>query len=332
MRIIALEEHYATPEFLDGPGRGFMARFADAGEHVPQLAGGRGGLVDKLRDVGAGRIAEMDAAGVDVQVLSLTSPGLEQLPAGEAVAMARRTNDFLAETVGSYPARFAGFAALPTADPPAAAAELERAVDEHGFVGALINGHCQGRHLDDEFFWPILERAEGLGVPIYLHPTLPAQPVIDSVYAGNYSDSVTGIFAMAAWGWHIETATHVLRLILSGAFDRYPALQLIIGHMGEALPFMLPRLNATLPQVITSLQRTVGQYLRENLHYTFSGFNWTPELLELLAQVGVDRVMFSTDYPYGSMAEATAFLATAPVSPAERERIAHGNAETLLRV
>ena len=254
LRIIALEEHYATPEFLDGPGRGFMARFADAGEHVPQLAGGLGGLVDKLRDVGAGRIAEMDAAGVDVQVLSLTSPGLEQLPAGEAVAMARRTNDFLAETVGSYPARFAGFAALPTADPPAAAAELERAVDEHGLVGALINGHCRGRRLDDEFFWPILERAEGLGVPIYLHPTLPAQPVIDSVYAGNYSHSVTGIFAMAAWGWHIETATHVLRLILSGAFDRYPALQLIIGHMGEALPFMLPRLNATLPQVITSLQ------------------------------------------------------------------------------
>jgi predicted TIM-barrel fold metal-dependent hydrolase len=151
---------------------------------------------------------------------------------------------------------------------PAAADELERTVRDHGFVGALINGHCQGRHLDDEFFWPILARAESLGVPLYLHPTIPAQPVVESVHAGNYPDSVTEIFAMAAWGWHIETATHVLRLILSGAFDRFPALQLIIGHMGEALPFMLPRLNLMLPPAVTSLQRTPGEYLRENLHYT----------------------------------------------------------------
>jgi predicted TIM-barrel fold metal-dependent hydrolase len=331
MRIVALEEHYATQKFLDGPGRGLVDRFASGQSH-PRFAGGAHNLVEQLRDVSAGRITEMNAAGVELQVLSLTSPGLEQLPAAKAVPMARETNDYLAEAIQRNPTRFAGFAALPTADPPAAADELERAVGDHGFVGALINGHCQGRHLDDEFFWPILERAENLGVPLYLHPTLPARTVIESVYAGNYSDSVTEIFAMAAWGWHIETATHVLRLILSGAFDRFPQLQLIIGHMGEALPFMLPRLNLMLPPALTSLQRTLGEYLRENLHYTFSGFNWTPVFLELLFQVGVDRIMFSADYPYASMAEATAFLDTTPLSPAERERIAHGNAETLFGI
>jgi uncharacterized protein len=273
----------------------------------------------------------MNAAGLDVQVLLLTSPGVEQLDADEAVALARETNDGLAEAVRRHPGRFAGFAALPTAA-PGAADELERAVRGHGFVGALINGHARERYLDDSFFWPILERAETLGVPIYLHPTPPPLPVVEVSYAGNYAPGVTALLATAAWGWHIETATHVLRLVLSGAFDRYSGLQLVVGHMGEALPFMLPRLEMALPVEATKLDRPVGDYLRENVHYTFGGFNWTQAFLDLVLQVGVDRIMFSTDHPYASMSEARAFLDGLPVSPADKERIAHGNAEHLLRL
>jgi uncharacterized protein len=316
MRTITLEEHYASPAFLEGPG---------------QDLNGSTRLVEQLRDLDDRRIADMDAAGIDVQVLSLTAPGVEQLDATEAVALAREANDHLAEAVRRHPSRFAGFAALPTAAPEIAAEELERTVREHGFKGALINGHTRGRYLDDKFFWPILERAEALQVPLYLHPTPPPRPVVESYYAG-FAPEVTDRLMRASWGWHIETATHVLRLILGGAFDRFPNLQLVIGHLGEALPFMLPRINYTLPTHVTKLNRPIGAYLRENLHYTFGGFNWTPTFLDLLLEVGVDRIMFSADYPYASMAWARTFLEQLPVSPADKERIAHGNAERLLRL
>src|SRR5215217_1763413 len=172
MRTIALEEHFATEAFMEGPGRELRA-MAEAARAHPKVAAGYARLVEGLRDLGGGRVAAMDEAGVDVQVLSLTSPGVEQLGADEAVALARESNDRLAEAVRRHPGRFAGFAALPTPAPEAAADELERAVRGLGFVGALINGHTRERYLDDSFFWPILERAETLGVPIYLHPTPP---------------------------------------------------------------------------------------------------------------------------------------------------------------
>jgi predicted TIM-barrel fold metal-dependent hydrolase len=329
MRTITLEEHYATPAFMEGPGRELKAQAEAARDH-PQVAAGYAKLIEQLCDLDDGRVAAMDAAGVDVQVLSLTSPGVEQLDAPEAVAFARETNDRLAEAVRRHPDRFAGFAALPTAAPEAGADELERTVRDHGFKGALINGHTRGRYFDDEFFWPILERAEALGVPLYLHPTPPPRPVVEASYAGDFAPGVAEGLATAAWGWHVETATHVLRLILGGAFDRYPGLQLVVGHMGEGLPFFLPRLELALPKEVTRLDRPVGDYLRENVHYTFGGFNWTQAFLELLLQVGAARIMFSTDHPYASMEEARAFLDGLPVGPAERERIAHGNAERLL--
>jgi predicted TIM-barrel fold metal-dependent hydrolase len=217
-----------------------------------------------------------------------------------------------------------------------AADELERTVREHGFKGAMINGHTRGRYFDDEFFWPILERAETLQVPVYLHPTPPPQPVIEAAYKGTFAAEVAFGLATAAWGWHVDTATHVLRLVLGGVFDRYPSLQLVIGHMGETLPFMLPRIELAfshpMMSQVTKLDRPIGAYFRENLHYTFSGFNWIPTFLNLLLQVGVDRIMFSADYPYASMAEARAFLDQLPVSPADKVRIAHGNAERLLRL
>jgi predicted TIM-barrel fold metal-dependent hydrolase len=314
MRTITLEEHFATPDFLRVTG-------APA---TPSTA--------KLQNLGERRIADMDAAGIDVQILSLTAPGVEQLDATEAVKLAHDSNDILADAVQRHPTRFAGFAALPTMSPETAAEELDRTVRKLGFKGACINGHTRGRYLDDKFFWPILERAETLQVPLYLHPTPPPRPVIEAYYTGNFSAQVTNVLSTAGWGWHIETATHTLRLILSGAFDRYPRLQLIIGHLGEALPFMLPRIDDKLTMAVTKLRRPIGAYLRENVYYTISGFNFTPPFVDLFSEVGADRIIFSADYPYGSMSEARQFLEQLPVSPADKERIAHGNAELLLRL
>lgn len=323
MRTITLEEHFVTPGFLDGPGREFKEHSQRAGARAAKLFA-------QLADVGDKRLAEMDAAGIDMQVLSLQYPGTEQLEAADALSIAREANDFLAAVTKQHPTRFAGLAALPTAAPDKAAEELERRVRQ-GFKGAIINGHHRGRYLDDKFFSPILERAEALAVPIYLHPTRPPQPVIEASY-GGFAPDVSYMFAGPAWGWHIETAVHVIRVILGGVFDRYPKLQVVIGHLGEGLPFMLPRLDRSLPPAMTKLQRSLGDYLRQNVHYTFAGFNFPATFQNLLTEVGVERIMFSVDYPYGSMADARAFLEHLPVSAADRERIAHGNAETLFGV
>lgn len=320
MRTIALEEHFATPEYFAGPGKHDRER---AAAHYGAA------FFAQLSDIGAERIGAMDEAGLDVQILSLTSPGVQNLPAAEARILAAHTNDLVAEAIGRYPARLGGFATVPTADPPAAADELERCVRQLGFAGAMINGHTAGRYLDDSFFGPLLERAQSLDVPIYLHPTMPVDAVHQTYYAG-FSPQVSFMFAGAGWGWHIETATHVLRMILGGVFDRYPRLQLIVGHLGESLGFMLPRF-AMLDPAVTKLQRPVASYLRENVSYTFSGFNFLPCFEALLMQVGVDRILFSTDWPYASMKDARRFLDSLPIAPAERERIAHGNAERLLR-
>ncbi len=210
-----------------------------------------------------------------------------------------------------------------------AAEELDRRVRQQGFKGTLINGHTRGRYLDDKFFSPILERAEALNVPIYLHPTVPPKAVVEASF-GGFSPAVTAMLVGGAWGWHIETSVHLIRMMLGGVFDRYPKLQVVIGHLGEGIPFMLPRLNKNLPKEVTKLDRPLEAYLRGNVHYTFGGFNFPATFLNLLLEVGVERIMFSVDHPYGSMAEARAFLQQLPVSEADRERIAHGNAEKLL--
>ena len=324
MKTITLEEHYVSPSFLEGPGKGLKEQAKNPESYM-------GKIFEQLRDLGDKRLTEMDAAGIDVQVLSLNSPGVEQLDAEEARKIARETNDFLASAVKSHPQRFAGFATLPTSDPKAAAIELERTVRDYQFRGAIINGHVKGRYLDNKFFWPILERAEALDVPIYLHPTQPPKAVIDASYSG-FDPAVTNMLIGAGWGWHIETAVHVIQLMLGGVFDQYPKLQIIIGHMGETLPFMLQRMDRIMNTETTKLKRAISAYLRENMHYTFSGLNYTSTFLDLLLEVGVDRIMFSVDYPYASMAQGRDFLNKLPVSTADKERIAHGNAESLLKI
>lgn len=323
MRVIAVEEHFVTPAFVAGPGKAANERM--------QRAPNGSKLIARLSNISDERIAEMDAADIDMQVLSLNSPGVEQADASDAIACARDANDYLAEAVKAHPSRFAGFASLPVQSPEQAAVELDRCVRKLGFKGANINGHTRGRYLDDPYFTPVLASAESLDVPIYLHPTVPPKPVVDALYSG-LSPAVSGVFAANGWGWHIETAVHVLRMVLGGVFDRHPRLQVVVGHLGEALPFMIERLNHALPKQMTNLERTVADYLRQNLHYSFGGFNFLPTFLNLLAEVGVERIMFSVDYPYGTMEEAHAFLGSLPVSAADKERIAHGNAESLFHL
>ena len=253
MRTITLEEHFATPRFLDGPGRDLKEQ-AEKFNNARELK-----LIPQLCDLGDKRIAEMDAAGIDMQIVSLTAPGVEQLEAAEAIALAADTNDFVADAIKKHPARFGGFAALPAAVPDKAAQELERRVRGQKFAGAIINGHNLGRYLDDKFFWPILESAEQLGAPIYLHPTRPPQPVIDASFSG-FSPMVSEIFSGPGWAWHIETAVHVIRLILGGVFDRFPRLQIVIGHLGEGLPGMFQRLDIKRGEAVQIVTRSAAAF------------------------------------------------------------------------
>ncbi len=324
MRTITLEEHFTTPAFRAGAGR-------HREEHAKKVGGRLAKVFEQLADIGDARIANMDKAGIDMQVLSLTSPGCEQLEAADALALAREANDFLGEAIKKYPKRFAGLAALPTAAPDKAAVELEQRVRHHGFVGAVVHGHNRGRYFDDKFFWPIFESAQALNVPIYLHPTVPPQAVLNASFAG-LAPPVSDALAGSGWGWHIETGLHILRLVLGGVFDAFPKLQYVIGHCGEALPFMMQRFDERFPVSLTKLKEPVSHYLRNNVHYTIAGFNFPATFLDLLLEVGVDRIMFSADYPYNSMEAARAFLEQIPVSTVDRARIAHGNAERLFKL
>jgi predicted TIM-barrel fold metal-dependent hydrolase len=265
-------------------------------------------------------------------VLSVAGPGADLVPGPPGIDLARAYNDALAEACVRHPTRYRGFAHLPMLAPEAAADELERAVKDLGFHGALVNGATDGRFLDDPAFEPILARAEKLDLPIYLHPGIPTEPVRNAYYdklPGNFSFTL----ALSAWGWHADTAIHTLRLALSGALDRHPGLKIIIGHMGEALPFMLDRIDETTAATAKAhLRRSVRQAILDQVWITTSGFFTMVPFMAALMSFGVDRIMFSVDYPFASNARARAFLDALPVSPADRAKIAHGNADRLLRL
>jgi predicted TIM-barrel fold metal-dependent hydrolase len=318
MRVIALEEHFWTPAIAEAIG---ALRNPDAASGSP--------LGADLADLGERRLAAMDAAGIDLQVISHTTPGVQHLDPDTAIPLAREANDVLARAVAEHPDRFAGFATLPTSAPDAAADELERAVTELGFRGAMVNGHTGGRFLDDPAFDVLLERAEGLGVPLYLHPAEPVPAVRDAYYTG-FTPAVSWFMSAAAWGWHAETGLHVLRMVLAGVFDRHPQLRLVVGHMGEMLPFMLARIDDNLPPAVTGLDRLPSQYILANVHITTSGLFTLPPLLCALMVFGAERVLFSVDWPYAPNADGRRLLDAAPLSPEDLARIAHGNAERLL--
>jgi predicted TIM-barrel fold metal-dependent hydrolase len=323
-RTIALEEAFLHPKL--------RALYPPAYGELLDMVG------DRLTDVGPERIRRMDAAGIDLQVLSHVQPGVQTLDADTAVGLAREINDWLGEITARYPARFAGFATLAPQVPEAAADELERAVTKLGFKGALINGHTQGRYLDDEAFSVLFERAQALDVPIYIHPTDPPRAVIDTYYPGYPA-------LVQAWGWQVETGTHLLRLMCGGVFDRYPRLQIIVGHMGELIPFHLKRINAGTSMGTWLLQaraggaarpagmeRSVVSYMRQNVSITTSGVFDQVALRCAIDALGIDRILFSVDDPFGDNFEAVDFLARAELSAADRESLAHGNAERLLKL
>jgi uncharacterized protein len=329
MRIVALEEHYTVPRIVAGISPDAIARRGFPG---PDFVWAQTTKRDELADLGQARLADMDASGVTVQVLSVAGPGADLVPGRAGIDLARAYNDALAEACARHPARYRGFAHLPMLAPEAAADELERTVKDFGFHGVLVNGATDGRFLDDPAFEPILARAEALDLPIYIHPGIPVAAVRNAYYdglPGNFSFTM----ALGAWGWHAETAIHTLRLVLSGALDRHPGLKIIIGHMGEALPFMLDRIDeTTAAEAKARLKRSVRQTILDQVWITTSGFFTMVPFMAALLSFGVDRIMFSVDYPFASNARAKAFLDALPVSPADREKIAHGNADRLLRL
>jgi uncharacterized protein len=318
MRVISLEDHFWTPDIARAIG---ALRNPDASSGTS--------LGDDLVDLGERRLAAMDEAGIDLQVISHTTPGVQHLDPDTAIPLAREANDALARAVAEHPDRFAGFATLPTSAPDAAADELERAVGELGFLGAMVNGHTGGRFLDDPRFDVLLARAERLGVPLYLHPAEPVPAVRDAYYTG-FDPAVSWFLSAAAFGWHAETGLHLLRMVLAGVFDRHPQLQLVIGHMGEMLPFMLARVDDNLPPAVTGLERLPSEYILANVHITTSGLFTVPPLLCALMVFGADRVLFSVDWPYAPNTDGRHLLDTAPLSPDDLARLAHGNAERLL--
>jgi hypothetical protein len=322
MRIIAVEEAFSYPPLKEAvPDSLALQR-----QH-PLLKD----VQAKLEDLGQRRLADMDSAGIDMQVISHTTPGLEALEGTLAIELAKAANDALAAAVFAHPDRFAGFAILPMTEAQAAADELRRAIEVLGFRGALINGLTQGRFLDDPIFAPMLERAEALDVPIYLHPSAPSEPVMRA-YFEDLSPMLSCHLATAAWGWHAETGLHALRLIASGVFDRYPRLQLMIGHMGEMIPFFLARSDMILSPLARHLRQRVADYFRTNIWITTSGIFTDPPLQCALSVLGADRIIFAIDYPFSPNEAGRAFLDKAQLNSADREKIAHGNAERLLRL
>jgi len=346
MRIIATEEHFHTPGYLkalrarkEWPNR---VPYEEGGKKLEKeyFLPGEFRIMDPAKpgrasDIGTGRISDMDEAGVTMQVLSLSFPSLELFDPDEATAVATEVNDEIVEVINKYPARFTSLATIAPQSPAFAVKELERAVKKLGLKGAMVTGHIMGEYLDAKKFWPILEAASSLDVPIYIHPKFPPQEMIKP-YLG-YPGLSSAILGFAA-----DASLHAMRLILSGVFDKYPNLKIVLGHMGEALPFWLWRMdsriqeetkqNAKAASFYKDFKKTPSQYFKDHFYVTTSGMFWHPALQFVSQVLGAERILFATDYPYESGKEAVEFLTTAPIGKSDIEKIAHVNAEKLFKL
>ncbi|MGW4092689.1 amidohydrolase family protein [Nocardia sp. NPDC004750] len=317
MGLIAIEEAFAIPELL---GRYPAPKTITAAHWVEDW-------VKRLCDYTTYRLPDMDRHGIDIQVLSLTAPGIQGVTdARQAVTDARLANDHLADVIAAHPTRFRGLAAVPLQDPEAAAAELRRAVGSLGLSGALVNDHTQGIYLDDPRYDPVWAVLEELDVPLYLHPGAPpAEPW--GVLAGR--PELQG----PLWSWGAETSGHALRIVFGGVFDRHPRAKVILGHMGEFLPFQLARLDSRYaPQADRTLARKPSAYFGSNILITTSGVCSPAALAGAVLAIGADAIMFAVDYPYEDTAEAVRFLEQAPISDTDRAKIGHGNAGRVLHL
>jgi 2,3-dihydroxybenzoate decarboxylase len=281
----------------------------------------------QIQDLGERRIRDMDATGIAKQILSLTSPGVQVFDAPTAVSLATSFNDQLAEAIRKHPDRFAGLAAIAPQDPSAAAKELQRAVKSLHLKGAIVNSHTRGEYLDEPKFWEIFEAAESLNVPIYLHPTTPSPRMV-----GPFLDR--GLDG-AVFGFAVETSLHILRIVFSGVFDRFPRLRMVAGHLGEGLPYWFFRIDF-MHQRLTSnnryanvpkLQKKPSDYLKENFYVTTSGMAWQPPILYAQSVLGVDRVLYAMDYPYQFVPDEVKVTDDLPISDADKKKLYQTNAE-----
>lgn len=317
MRTIAIEEH-----FLSMACKPIVEKGTVTNPYFYEP------VSSKLVDLGDDRLKNMDEWGIDVQVIMHTIfPDTHP----DAIRLARETNDQLAAAVGAHPDRYAGFAILPWGHPEAAVDEIKRSVRSLGFNAVMGNGTTSERFLDDPSFFPVWQQAAELNVPVYIHPMYPPRAVTEAYFTG-FDPNVNLLLATTCWGWHSEMGLHALRLILSGLFDRLPTLQVIIGHMGEMLPFMLDRIEDWVTPVANHLKRKVSDYFRENFIISTSGMFSEPPLVLTLDAIGADRIIFAVDYPYSSNRQGREFLDNLHISTDDKAKITHLNAERLLGI
>ncbi|MCL2492951.1 MAG: amidohydrolase family protein [Clostridiales bacterium] len=316
MKFIGVEEHFSTPDYV--------AEFKTKNDD-------EAAIFDKICDVGPLRVAQIDEAGVAMQIVSLSSPGIEQLGKNDAVRVSAKVNEYVAQAIEKNPERFRAFMAIPTISPQDAIGTL-RETKKTPFVGVCINGRIGDKYLDNPEFLPMLKAIEALDLPVYLHPCRPPKAVVDNYYAGPWPDAVADKFSRGALGWHIETTVHVFRMILGGVFDQCPDLKIVIGHLGEGAPFFFQRFRHVMPQEATKLKHPVDEYLKKNIYYTIGGFNYNAVFNCLAEQVGVDHILFSSDYPFGSLKAAVDFLNQLPLNESDKHKIAHENAERLFHL
>lgn len=333
MKIITVEEHFESAKVTAGINK------ATGKSAVPQLSAEMTNYMQTklpspeiMQDYTKDRIAFMDKYDIDMQIMSYGNSQAQNLDPKDAIPLSRLANDELAKAVASNPTRFAAMATIPVGDPEAAAAELKRAVTELGFKGLMLKGNYQGKFFDDPYFFPIFQMASDLDVPVYFHPSFVPPVITDHYYASdNWSDLVTGILGTAGFGWHLDVGVQVMRMIISGIFDKLPNLKIVSGHWGELIPMFLERLDQELIPY-TDLKRSFSDYYRSNVYVTPSGILTEPQLKFLLDEVGEEHLIYSIDYPYETPETSRNFLDTSALTQAQRELFAHGNAERIYKV